>query len=146
MMTLDASAAIKLVIDEKGSEAVATLFDNATGRGESILAPDILIGEVINGLLTHMLRLKDINEPQFDSAMSSFMEIWNNITVIRTEAMLEYAIKIAKTQKIAIYDALYAAISIKEDAPILTFDEQLIKKCANTGLRRYGNALDSFGT
>lgn len=139
MITIDASTMIKLVVDEENSDAAAKLFYNATGIGEPVLAPDIILPEAINGIWKHLVLLKDINDAQFNEAVTGLLEIWNNLVVIRTDMVLKEAIKIAKEQRIAFYDALYVATSISRDAPLFTFDRPVLDKCAGIGLKAYNS-------
>ena len=137
MITLDASAAIKLVIHEEYSDIAARLFYKATEMGEPIIAPDILLPETINVLWKHLILLKDINHRQFDIAVDSFRSIWDNLIVVSTNSVIKESIKIAKEQKIPFYDAVYVAISISEGAPLFTFDKDISVKCTNIGLKTY---------
>lgn len=139
MITIDASAIIKLVIKEKDSDIARKLFDYILEIGEPILAPDVILPEAINGIWKHLVLLKDISETQFNAAINNLIIIWNNLSVLRTDELLKEAIIIAKEQKIAFYDALYVAISISKDAPIFTFDQPVLDKCANIGLKAYNS-------
>lgn len=139
MITIDASAIIKLVVDEDNSDVATKLFYNVTRIGEPILAPDVILPEAINGIWKHLILLKDINDTQFNAAVNSLIEIWNNLVVIRTDELLKESIAIAKEQRIAFYDALYVAISISRDAPIFTFDQPVLDKCAKIGLKAYNS-------
>jgi predicted nucleic acid-binding protein len=137
MITIDASAIIKLVIKEKDSDIARKLFDDVLEVGEPILAPDLILTEAVNGIWKHLILLKDLSEKQFDIAIDNLIIILTNITLSRTDESLKEAIKIAKEQKIAFYDALYVAISISKDAPLFTFDKPVLDKCAGIGLKAY---------
>ena len=126
MITLDASAAIKLIIHEENSDIAARLFFTATETGEPIVAPDILLPETMNVLWKHLVLLKDISSAQFDIAVDNFKLIWDSLVVISTNSVLKDSIMISKEQKISFYDAVYAAISISEGAPLFTFDKNII--------------------
>ncbi len=89
MITLDASAAIKLVIHEEYSDIAARLFYKATEIGEPIIAPDVLLPETINVLWKHLILLKDINHRQFDIAVDSFRSIWDNLIVVSTNSVIK---------------------------------------------------------
>lgn len=137
MITIDASAIIKLVIKEENSDIAKKIFDNITEIGEPVLAPDIILAEAINGIWKHLVLLKDIGDAQFNTATNNLVTIWNNLSIIRTDELLKEAIKISKERKIAFYDALYVAISISKDAPLFTFDQPMLDKCVGTGLKAY---------
>ncbi len=137
MITIDASAIIKLVIKEEDSDIARKLFDDIIEIGEPILAPDLILTEAINGIWKHLVLLKDISEAQFDTAINNLILIWNNLSLLRTDGLLSNAITIAKRQKIAFYDALYVAVSISNDAPFFTFDKPVLDKCTGIGLKVY---------
>jgi predicted nucleic acid-binding protein len=141
MITLDASAAIKLIIHEENSDVAARLFYEATETGEPIVAPDILLPETMNVLWKHLVLLRDISSAQFDIAVDNFRAVWDNLVVISTNSVLKESIKVSKEQKISFYDAVYAAISISEDAPLFTFDKNITDKCMKIGLKSYNSAL-----
>ena len=48
MIVLDASAVVKLIIDESGSDFVRKKIDSEAKEGEPIYAPDIALAEAIN--------------------------------------------------------------------------------------------------
>jgi predicted nucleic acid-binding protein len=134
MITLDASAAIKLVINERNSDRARKVFDRITASGEPILTPDIMLAEAVNGLWKHLVLLKDINVVEFHTAISNLAIIWSNLNIIRTEEMLEETAMISKDKKITFYDAFYVAISLSKDIPLLTFDQPIIDRSAELGL------------
>jgi hypothetical protein len=49
-LVVDASAALKWVVTEPGSEKAASLLDEMTVGAVTLLAPEHLVGEVANGL------------------------------------------------------------------------------------------------
>jgi predicted nucleic acid-binding protein len=134
MITLDASAAIKLVIDENGSDIARKLFNEVTASGEPILAPDIMLSESVNGLWKHLVLLKDITEVEFQTAINNLVLIWDNLIVIRTEEMLGDSARISKDKKMPFYDAFYVAICLSKDIPLFTFDQPIIDRSVELGL------------
>ena len=69
-----------------------------------------------------------------NKTLSDLMFIWNKITVVNTEALASTAMKIALENNITIYDALYAALSKLNRAPLLTFDKFLKSKAGKIGI------------
>lgn len=134
MITLDASAAIKLVIDENKSDIARKLFNEVTASGEPILVPDIMLSEAVNGLWKHLVLLKDITEVEFHTAINNLVLIWNNLIVVRTEEMLGDSAKIAKDKKMPFYDAFYVAICLSKDISLFTFDRPIIDRSVELGL------------
>ena len=62
------------------------------------------------------------------------MLIWSKLTVVDTEALAFIAMKIAVENKITLNDALYAALSKLNRAPLLTFDKYLKSKASKIGI------------
>lgn len=134
MITLDASAAIKLVIDENKSDVARKLFGEVTASGEPILAPDIMLAEAVNGLWKHLVLLKDITEIEFHTAINNLTLIWDNLIVIRTDEVLEDSTRVSKDKKMPFYDAFYVAICLSKDIPLFTFDQPIIDRSVELGL------------
>lgn len=134
MITLDASAAIKLVIKERNSDIARKLFDEVTASGEPVVAPDIMLSEAVNGLWKHLILLKDITDAEFNTALNNLVIIWDNLMVIRTEEILRESAKISKDKRMAFYDAIYVAISLSKDIPLFTFDQPVIDRSVELGL------------
>ncbi|MDE1822760.1 MAG: type II toxin-antitoxin system VapC family toxin [Candidatus Micrarchaeota archaeon] len=134
MITLDASAAIKLVITEENSDKISNAFDSVTSRGEPILTVDIMLAESVNGLWKHLMVLKDIDENQFETAYKNLLALWNSTEIIPTEILIDKARQIAKRHMLTIYDSLYVSLSLLNNAPILSCDSAILEKSEKIGI------------
>ncbi|MGC8537839.1 MAG: type II toxin-antitoxin system VapC family toxin [Candidatus Micrarchaeia archaeon] len=133
MIVLDASAVVKLVIDELGSDVVNKKISLEAKAGEPLYVPDIALAEAINVIWKYS-SLKDQKTVDPHKTLSDLMLVWSKLTVVNTAALASIAMKIAVENKITIYDALYAALSKLNRAPLLTFDEHLKSKAGKMGI------------
>ncbi|MCL4380927.1 type II toxin-antitoxin system VapC family toxin [Candidatus Marsarchaeota archaeon] len=133
MIILDASAVVKLIIDESGSDFVRKTIGLEAKKGEPIYAPDIALGEAINIIWKYSnLRSQKNVDPY--KTLADLMLIWDKISVADTEALASVAMKIAVENKITIYDALYTSLSKLNNAQLLTFDKYLKNKAGKIGI------------
>lgn len=133
MIVLDASSIVKLIIDESDSDFVRKKIDLEAKEGEPIYVPDIALAEAINVIWKYSsLRGQKNMDPY--KVLADLMLIWSKLTVVDTEALASVAMKIAVENKITIYDALYAALSKLNRAPLLTFDKYLKSKAGKIGI------------
>lgn len=133
MITIDASAILKVIITENDSGLARAAFSKITEDGEPLLSPDIVFSEVMNGLWKHYALIKDINAKKLEMARSGLNSIYENLGISSQTELGEDALKIATSHKITFYDSLYVALSIRMKAPLLTFDRQLKEKAKEVG-------------
>ncbi len=133
MIVLDASAFVKLTIDESGSDFVRRKIDLEAKRGEPIYAPDIALAEAMNAIWKYS-SLKGQKNVDPHKTLADLMLIWDKLTIVDTETLASIAMKIAIENRITIYDALYAALSKLNRAPLLTFDRYLKSKAGKIGI------------
>ncbi len=128
MITIDASAIIKIIITEDDSAIARKVFSNVTEQGEPLLSPNIVLSEVMNGLWKHYTLRKDISLQHLEMARNNFNMIYNNLDISSQVDLAEDALNIAIKHKITVYDSLYASLSTKRGAPLFTFDKKLKTK------------------
>ena len=134
MITADASAIVKLIIDEQHSDLARQRMDLETEQNEPIYVPDTALAEVMNVIWKYST-LKNQKAIEPSAALADLFLLWNKLTVIRTGALAQTAMEIAVGNKITIYDALYAALSKVYGAPLLTFDRKLSNKASKIGIK-----------
>ncbi len=120
MMVVDASALVKLVIKEEGSLRATSEIESAISRGEIIVSPDIALAEVLNAIWKHYKLLKDIGKEDVSQRVDMALLVWDKVTKIETRKLAHAAIGIAASDNLTAYDSLYAAISMSNNAPLLT--------------------------
>jgi predicted nucleic acid-binding protein len=119
-IVIDASIAIKWVIEEEGSPQSLLLRKRAT-----LSAPELLIAECAN-ILWKKVRLNELVADEARLAARLLQAA--SIELVPTRSLLEAATRIAIALDHPAYDALYVALAIERDCPFVTADERLVRK------------------
>ncbi len=125
MITIDASALIKVIITENDSATARRIFSKITENGEPLISPNIILSEVMNGLWKHYALMKDLNLQNLELARGNLARIYENMDISSQSDLAEDAFNIAIKYKTTVYDSMYAALSLKMRAPLFTFDKKL---------------------
>jgi len=124
---LDASVAIKVFIDEDGSEAARSL----AASGARFAAPEFVLAEITSVLLKRLRRgevLRTYAESALERARSLFDDLWP------VERLTRRAFAIAADHGTSAYDALYLALAESKGCPLATADLRLVQRIAASGL------------
>ena len=114
-VVIDASVALKWVLDEPGSEAAVTL------RDQELVAPALWLAEAVNALW----RRARIGEITDDEAASRFSELMNApVASIAIEPHLEAALKLATEIGHPVYDCIYLALALHRRTHVVTADRR----------------------
>ena len=122
-MTLDASIAIKWLVDEDDSDKARALLD---GRNVFI-APDLLFAEVANALWSKVVTKKLPAQAvgKAGAALSSYMA-----KVVPAPDLMQRSLDIALELGHPAYDCFYIACAELNDAPVVTDDRRLLNVIA----------------
>lgn len=113
---VDASVALKWVIEEAGSDTARRLVE-----GEELVAPDLLFIECANALWAKVRRKQILRA----DAMAAFAAIEAApISSVPGRAYVASAQAIAFELEQTAYDSLYLAVALAEHAVLVTADEQ----------------------
>lgn len=135
-IVVDASVALKWVVEESGSDKAAAL------RNESLFAPSIWLVEAGNALW-RLARRGEISQTEAQDRMSRLRRAPVTISGIEsdTEAALELSLQIDHP----IYNCLYLALARRVEVPLITADRKLhatvLKSKGDDGVVRL---LDQF--
>lgn len=128
MIVVDASAVSAFLLKEPGWKKLSTYLTNS-------VSIDHLVKEVSNAIWKAYIR-KNIS---WDEALKLFKILESmigiNIVLEPENKYIEKALKIALDHNITVYDALYLALAIKKNLPILTFDEKQSKTAQELGIK-----------
>ena len=112
-IVVDASVALKWVLDEPGKEAADALLD------EELIAPALWLVEAANALWRRSQR----GEISADEAVERLAELFNApVATTAIEADLPAAADLANRLAHPVYDCLYLAAAIREDTYVVTAD------------------------
>ncbi len=120
-LVIDASVALKWVLDEPGSEAAEALLD------EALVAPSLWLIEAANALWRRRLR----GEITRDGAQDRLAALFDApVTSLAIEDDLVAALAIAVEIRHPVYDCLYLAAGLRHDAQVVTADGRFLSATA----------------
>lgn len=120
MFIIDASVAIKWFIEEKDSSKALLLKENHINGKTILIAPDLLIYEVVNVILASKL----FKAPEIERCLKDLYEL--EIDFISPSAdIILCAAEFASAKQISLYDAAYLAVADELGVKLITADEKL---------------------
>jgi predicted nucleic acid-binding protein len=118
-VVVDSSVAFKWLVDgEPGKEAADELLERHACDEIALLAPAHLPLEVINGLQCRGTAIQDL-----EMAIRLLADAELLIAPVE-DALLVEAVRIARGQRIALYDAVFIALAVHLDAELVTADRR----------------------
>ena len=129
-LVIDASVAVKWVIEEEGTKEALAL------RGLALTAPDLLIAECAN-ILWKKVRRSELSERE--AAFAAGLLARADIDLVAMRPYLETAVTIALALDHPAYDCVYIALAEAEGLRFVTADTSLVRK---VGLRASGRYAD----
>ena len=128
MITLDASALVKLVLEEENSDTARSIYKKELAMRERILVPYLALPESLNTLWKYHTLKKQLSDEKFESALSDLLSIFNKLEKVQESSIAKLASEIAHAHRMQAYDSIYVAISRLNNAPLLTFDVPIAKR------------------
>jgi predicted nucleic acid-binding protein len=126
-VVLDASAAVKVFLDEPGSASVRALV----AAGVRFAAPGLVLAELANVLLKRLRRRETTHEFStgvLERAAGLFDEL------VRVESLADRAFSIAAAHHLSAYDGLYVALAEAKNWPLATADIRLADRLTQSRL------------
>ena len=124
---IDASVAIKWVVEETGSAAALSLLD-----GPQLLAPDLLMPECANILWKKVARAELTPE---EGVLAAELLQRADVEVIPVRGLMAEALRLAITLNHPAYDCMYLALAIARDCPFVTADLRLARIVEERGAK-----------
>jgi predicted nucleic acid-binding protein len=134
MITIDANALVKLVIDEDKSDEVERVIFKALTKDEPVVAPNIALYETMNVLWKYYTGKKKLARDKVMLAFERLLQIWEQVKHVDNDDLRTLAMTIALDSGLTAYDSLYAATSILYKSPLLTFDKDIKAKAEEIGI------------
>ncbi len=128
MIVLDASALVKLVLEEDNSDVARAVYKRELSSGERIFVPYLVLSESLNTVWKYHTPRKELDDKEFEQALNDLLSIFNKVEKVQEAGIAKLASEIAHTHRIAVYDAMYIAISRVMNAPLLSFDTPITKQ------------------
>lgn len=124
MVIIDASVANKLFLsnEEYHKEAKELIGKHIAGI-EGVTVPDLLFYEVANTLATKTV----IPQRQVVRSITKLYKLKLNV-YHPVEVEVKAAARLAKQQRISVYDAIYAILAKRKRCKLITADERFVKQ------------------
>jgi len=117
---IDASIAVKWVVEEEGTENALAL------RGRTkLIAPELLTAECAN-ILWKKVQRGELTEDE--ALFAARLLQASDIELLPTRALLEPATRLAIELNHPAYDCIYIALAIEHDFQFVTADARLLRK------------------
>ncbi len=127
---VDASVGIKLFLVEPLSDRADALFDHLTNSPPArFYVPDLFFIECTN-ILWKYVNFYDYPSGTAEQDLADLVQL--PLRVVPTVELAEEALRLAVNQDIAAYDAAYVLLAQRLSLPLVTADEPLVKRFAET--------------
>ena len=126
-LVIDASIAVKWVVEEEGSEEALRLL----GRSR-LIAPELLVAECAN-ILWKKVRRDELSSEE--ALLAARLLQSADLELTSTRSLMERATQIAIELDHPAYDCIYLALAAERDCPFVTADERLLHKLSDGRLR-----------
>ena len=126
---IDASVAAKWFFPEDGSRAALRLL----GPKRRLLAPDLLRSEFGN-IVWKLLRRKLLSHEEAKEIVEQFLAM--PIEIYGSDSLLPVAMEIAISTQRTVYDCMYVALALQQDAVCVTADARLVNVLQSGPYRR----------
>jgi len=129
---IDASVAVKWVVDEDGTQAALAL------RSRPLAAPDLLVAECAN-ILWKKVRRGEMAEQE--AALAARLLARADVELMPMRPFLEAATRLAVCLDHPAYDCVYLAMAEAEDLRFVTADERLLSKVRRSAQGRLADRM-----
>jgi len=121
-VVIDASVVVKWILDEEGQDAAIAL------RAQSLVAPSLWLIEAAN-VLWRRARLGHITSLEAEDFLAQLSTA--PITTVPSDRDLPHALNLANELRHPIYDCLYLATALRENAHVVTADKRFVSALAH---------------
>lgn len=129
MIIVDASVAVQWIAEEDTS----ALSDSLLERND-LAGPELLQTEVANALRRKVWT----GDMSLDQAKAGLEFIREKVAMLRVPAdLLDRALEMSHLMYHPIYDCIYLALAERHDAPVVTYDQDLLEKARDNGFERF---------
>jgi predicted nucleic acid-binding protein len=127
-LCIDASIAIKWVIEETGTQEALALRERAR-----LIAPDLLIPECAN-ILWKKVQRKELHKNE--ALLAARLLQGAEIELLPTRSLLEATAQLAIELAHPAYDCVYLALAMEQGCRFVTADDRLLRKIAESRRRQ----------
>lgn len=132
-MIIDASVALKWIIEEEGSEAARALLARV-----DLMAPGLICSEVANGLWKKWRRGEIMWSPELPTLAA---QVSHFVRIVDEASVMERALAIAIELGHAVYDCVYLALAEQLGTELVTADGNFLRKAQTKGFATLARLL-----
>jgi len=132
-IVIDASVAVKWVLNERGTDAALAL------RREQLVAPVLWLAEAANALWRHV-RLGELTAEQALARMTELEKA--PVASLGIEPDVSRALELATQSNHPVYDFIYLALAMRHSTHVVTDDRRFAAAAARLGLADQVRLLD----
>ena len=125
-IVVDASVAVRWTIETPLSDAAESLLR----AGRPLIAPDLVIVEVVNAFCSHLRERTDRVQRALDGL--EFLPRWF-AELVPAVGLRHRAMAVALELQHPAYDCFYVALAATQSAKLVTTDERLLRKLSGSG-------------
>ena len=125
-LVLDASVAVKIFVDEEGSERARGL----AARGARFAAPEFVMAEIASVFLKRLQR-SELPRTYADAALDRARGVFDEL--VPTHHLTTRAFEIAADHGVSAYDAHYVALAEARGWPLATADLRMVARLRESG-------------
>ena len=120
MLVIDASIAVKWVVEEEGTPQALALRQRT-----KLIAPELLVAECANILCKKSARGELSRE---EALLAAKLLQSAEIELLPMRSLFETATGLAIELDHPVYDCIYLALAVENDCPFVTADERFLRK------------------
>ena len=129
---IDTSALVKYVLPEEDSSVAEKLVASHHAGMVNLIAPEYILVESANVLWKHLQR----HNVRPEEAVTSFRALRDlGMRLVPNGDLLEDALILAADNGITVYDARFCALAVRENVPLITSDNALVRRLTGTGVQ-----------
>ena len=136
-LVIDASIAIKWVVEEPGTSEALILRERA-----KLIAPDLLVPECAN-ILRKKVRRQELTRDE--AVLAARLLQGAEIELFPTRSLLQAATQLAIDLDHPAYDCLYLALALESHFRFATADDRFVRKLKQRHNREHGDTVMSLG-
>lgn len=123
---IDASVAVKWFLPESHSDKAHALLNAFRHEGLSLIAPDLIVPEVVNTLWKQSVRRSEISLTEARESCADFLAL--EVRVHPSARIAEQAFHFAAEENHSVYDALYIVLALERGCEFITADQRVVSK------------------
>lgn len=135
-VVIDASVAVKWFLPEPLSDDAHLILNLLRRRGIRAWAPDLIVVEVAS-VLWRRTRSKQERLPGVEASAALAALLNSPLDLEPDRNLVAPAFELSGLIPCTVYDGLYVALAVRENARLITADAALVRECKRHGLYSY---------